>query len=166
VRLIVKDLPLASHDQARPAAEAARCAAAEGRYWPYHDRLFAEQPRFAEDRLIAYAVELGLDGSAFARCLTERRFAREVQADVAQARALGIRSTPTFLINGRTLVGAHPVEAFRTMVDDALQRRQSHGPSSWSASRVAEAAPRVAEAAPRVAEPTPRAPGAGRPGAI
>ena len=79
--------------------------------------------------MIAYAVELGLDRNAFSRCLTERRFARDVEADLAQARALGVRSTPTFLINGRTLVGAHPVEAFRTMVDDALQRRRDVGPS-------------------------------------
>src|SRR6185503_4153536 len=100
VRLIAKDFPLPSHPRARPAAEAARCAGAEGRYWAYHDRLFAEQPRFSEERLIAYAVALGLDGDAFGRCLRERRFARDVDADVAQARALGIRSTPTFLVNG------------------------------------------------------------------
>jgi protein-disulfide isomerase len=122
VRLIVKDLPLASHRQARQAAEAARCAAAEGRFWPYHDRLFAEQPRFAEDRLIAYAVDLGLDGETFGRCLTERRFAREVEADLAQARALGLRGTPAFLINGRVVMGAQPVEAFRRVIDEALQR--------------------------------------------
>lgn len=121
VRLVAKDLPLASHSQARPAAEAARCAGAEDRYWAYRDRLFAEQPRFARDRLIAYAVEVGLDGDAFARCLSERRFARDVEADVRQAHALGVRSTPTFLINGRSLVGAHPVEAFRAIVDDVLR---------------------------------------------
>jgi len=122
VRLIAKDLPLTSHRQARQAAEAARCAGAEGRYWPYHDRLFAEQPRFAEDRLITYAVELGLDRETFARCLGGRRFARTVDADYAQARALGIGSTPTFLINGRVLVGAHPTETFRAVIDEALQR--------------------------------------------
>ena len=122
VRLVAKDLPLASHAQARPAAEAARCAGAEDRYWAYRDRLFAEQPRFARDRLLAYAVELGLDRDAFTRCLAERRFARDVESDVTQARALGVRSTPTFLINGRSLVGAHPVEAFRTIVEDVLRR--------------------------------------------
>ena len=125
VRLVAKDLPLASHRQARQAAEAARCAAADGHYWPYHDRLFAEQPRFAEDRLIAYAVELGLDREAFARCVAERRFARDVEADVAQSRALGVNRIPTFLVNGRTLVGAHTVEAFRTVIDEALKGRQS-----------------------------------------
>ena len=122
---MAKDFPLASHRQARQAAEAARCAAADGHYWPYHDRLFAEQPRFAEARLIAYALELGLEREAFARCVTERRFAREVETDVAQGRALGVTRTPTFLINGRTLVGAHPVEAFRAVIDEALKDRQS-----------------------------------------
>ena len=119
---MAKDFPLPSHPQARPAAEAARCAGAEGRYWPYHDRLFAEQPRFSEDRLVAYAVALGLEADAFGRCLRERRFARDVEADVTQARALGIRSTPTFLVNGRALVGAHPVEAFRALIEDVLKR--------------------------------------------
>ena len=123
MRLVVKDFPLPSHPRARQAAEAARCAGVEGRYWPYRDRLFADQGRFAEDQLIGYAVELGLDRSEFTECLRERRFARDVEADVAQARALGVRSTPTFLINGRALVGAHPVETFRSVIEDLLGRK-------------------------------------------
>jgi protein-disulfide isomerase len=125
VRLVLKDLPLSVHRQARQAAEAARCAGAQGGYWPYHDRLFVEQPRFSEERLLGYATELGLDRDAFARCLGERRFGRAVDDDLAQARALGIGSTPTFLINGRVLVGAHPAETFRTVIDEALQRIMS-----------------------------------------
>ena len=120
MRLVFKDLPLPSHALARPTHEAARCAGSLGRYWPYHDRLFAAQPAFERDDLIRYAVELGLDRAAFTRCVDERRFASAVEADVAQARGLGVRSTPTFLINGRPLVGAHPVEAFRSAIDDAL----------------------------------------------
>ena len=120
---MAKDFPLPSHRQARLAAEAARCAAAEGRYWDYRGRLFAEQSRFAEDQLIAYAVELGLDRGGFTRCLTERRFARAVEADVAQARALGVRSTPTFLINGRALIGAHGESAFREVIEELLGRK-------------------------------------------
>jgi len=73
--------------------------------------------------LIAYAVELGLDRDAFSECLRERRFARAVEADVAQGRALGIRSTRTFLINGRALVGAHPVTTFRSVIEDLLGRK-------------------------------------------
>jgi protein-disulfide isomerase len=123
VRLVFKDMPLRIHDLARSAHEAARCAGAEGRYWPYHDRLFAEQPRFQREHLIRFAEEVGLDGGRFARCLDERRYADAVEADVDQARALGITGTPTFLINGRTLVGAHPVETFREIIAEALGRR-------------------------------------------
>lgn len=124
VRLIFKDRPLPSHDLARPAHEAARCAGALGRYWDYHDRLFAAQPDFERHHLLRYATELGLDPEGFARCLDERTFAREVEADVEQARALGITGTPTFLINGRRLIGAHPVETFQSVIDEALRDRR------------------------------------------
>jgi protein-disulfide isomerase len=121
VRLVFKDMPLPSHDLARPAHEASRCAAEAGKFWPYHDRLFAEQPAFERDDLIRYAMELGLDRAGFVRCLDDRRFAAAVEADLAQARALGINGTPTFVINGRTLVGAHPIETFRSVIDEALK---------------------------------------------
>ena len=124
VRLVFKDLPLPSHDLARPAHEAARCAGSLGRYWEYHDRLFEAQPDFERPELLRYAAEVGLDGERFARCLDERTFARAVEADVEQARALGITGTPTFLINGRLLVGAHPVETFQAVIDEALHDRR------------------------------------------
>ena len=73
--------------------------------------------------MIEYAGDVGLERQTFARCLGERRFARAVDADLTQARALGIASTPTFLINGRILVGAHPLENFRSVIDDALGSR-------------------------------------------
>lgn len=123
MRLVFKDLPLPFHALARPAHEAARCAGADGKFWPYHDRLFQEQPAFEREDLVRYAVDLGLDQTAFVRCLDERRFAAAVDADVAQARALGINGTPTFIVNGQKLVGAHPIETFRTIIDDALKTR-------------------------------------------
>src|SRR5688500_5809426 len=121
VRLVFKDLPLPSHPQARPAHEAARCAGALGRYWPYHDRLFANQGEFERADLLRYVGEVGLPREAVGKCVDERRYAPAVEADVAQARALGVRSTPTFIVNGRPLIGAHPVENFRTVIDDALR---------------------------------------------
>jgi len=123
VRLVFKDMPLPFHDLAKPAHEAARCAGAVGRYWAYHDRLFAEQPAFEREDLVRYADELGLDRTAFVRCLDERRFRAAVEADMAQAQALGINGTPTFIVNGQKLVGAHPLETFRTIIDDALKTR-------------------------------------------
>jgi protein-disulfide isomerase len=122
VRLVFKDLPLPFHTLARPAHEAARCAGAAGTYWAYHDRLFREQPACGRDELIAYAADLGLDRDAFVKCLDQRTFAAEVDADVSQAKALGITGTPTFVINGTPLVGAHPVDNFRAVIDEALRR--------------------------------------------
>lgn len=120
VRFVVKDFPLPSHPRARAAHEAARCAAEGGRFWPYHDRLFEAQPRFERDDLLRYAAEVGLDGEPFTRCLDARTFAAAVEADVSQGRALGVRGTPTFFVNGRRLVGAHPIETFREVIRDAL----------------------------------------------
>jgi predicted DsbA family dithiol-disulfide isomerase len=72
---------------------------------------------------VEYAVDLGIDRAAFERCLDERRFAAAVESDITQARALGVTGTPTFLINGQPLVGAHPVENFRTVIDGILAGR-------------------------------------------
>jgi protein-disulfide isomerase len=121
VRLIFKDRPLSRHTLARDAHEAARCAGAVGKYWAYHDRLFERQPAFRREDLLRYATELGLDRDDFARCFDERRFAADVERDVAQAQALGIRSTPSFLVNGRPVVGALGIEEFRTIVEEALK---------------------------------------------
>lgn len=122
MRLVFKDFPLSSHALARPAHEAARCAGATGKFWAYHRRLFEEQPRFEREDLIAYAIDLGIERQPFVRCLEARTFAAAVDADVAQARGLGIRSTPSFLVNGKLLIGAHPVETFRAAIDEAIQR--------------------------------------------
>lgn len=122
MRLVFKDLPLPSHPAARGAHEAARCAGAAGRYWPYHDRLFAQQGEFERADLIRYAKEIGLDAGKFTACLDARRYRAKVDADIEQARALDVRGTPTFFVGGTPLVGAHPIEKFRELIDAALRR--------------------------------------------
>lgn len=121
VRLVFKDFPLDFHEGARPAAEAARCASQSGRYWEYHDLLFLAQPEFSREDLIGYAARLGLDRPAFTACLDSGRFRKAVETDLAEGTALGVRGTPTFFVNGRRLVGAHPIETFREAVQDALE---------------------------------------------
>src|SRR5207244_1429007 len=96
------------------------CAGAAGRYFAYHDRLYAAQAAFERAKLIRYAADLGIDTAAFTRCLDRREFARAVDADVAEAHGLGLRATPSFLINGRPVVGALPIERFREVVEAAL----------------------------------------------
>ena len=70
-----------------------------------------------------YAIEVGLDRAPFTRCLDERRFRAAVEADAAEGRAAGVRGTPTFFINGEKLVGAHPVDNFRSVINEALKAR-------------------------------------------
>lgn len=121
IRLVFKDFPLDFHAGARPAAQAARCAGLSGRYWEYHDLLFVAQPEFARDDLLRYADRIGIERAAFADCLDRGRFRDAVEQDLSEGKALGITGTPTFFINGRRLVGAQPVEAFREAVGAALQ---------------------------------------------
>ena len=120
VRLVHKDFPLPSHAGALPAAEAARCAGAQGVFWEYHDLLYLSVPDFSRDDLISYAGRLNLDRNAFTTCIDAGQFRKQVEADVAEGRAIGVRGTPTFVVNGTPLVGAQPIEAFREAVREAL----------------------------------------------
>ena len=121
VRFVHKDFPLPSHAGALPAAEAARCAGSQGVFWEYHDLLYLGVPDFSRDDLIRYAGRLSLDRGAFTTCIDTRRLRKNVEADVAEGRRIGLRGTPTFLINGTLLVGAQPIEAFRAAIRAALK---------------------------------------------
>ena len=121
VKIAFKDFPLRSHDRALPAALAARCAGAQGRYWEYHDLLFVAQPDFSRDELVGYARRLGLDASPFTDCLDSARFRDAVLADQREGLEAGVRATPTFFINGRKIEGALPLEDFREAIQQALR---------------------------------------------
>jgi len=125
VRLVHKDYPVPSHKGALPAAEAARCAAAQGVFWEYHDLLYLAVPDFSRDDLVRYAGRLSLDREAFATCLDTHQFRKEIEADVREGRALKLPGTPTFLVNGKPLIGAQPIEAFREAIRDALKEARS-----------------------------------------
>lgn len=127
VKIAFKDFPLRSHDRALPAALAARCAGAQGRYWEYHDLLFVAQPDFSRDQLVGYARRLGLDAAPFTDCLDSARFQEAVLADQREGRDAGVRATPTFFINGRKIEGALPIEAFREAIQRALREAGAPG---------------------------------------
>jgi protein-disulfide isomerase len=120
LRVVWKDNPLPFHDKAQLAAEAARAAGAQGKYWPMHDLLIAGHDKLARADLEGYAEKLGLDLATFRAALDDHRFARDVQADLAEAATLGVRGTPTFFINGRPLRGALPVAEFKTVIDEEM----------------------------------------------
>jgi protein-disulfide isomerase len=123
VKLVFRDFPLdRPHPQARRAAEAARCAHDQNKFWEYHDVLFANAPQASPEQLKAYAEQVGLDVQTFERCLASGTHAAAVQRDVDEGNRLGVSGTPHFFINGRPLSGAQPLERFVRVVDDELRR--------------------------------------------
>ena len=119
VHYVVRNYPLSIHPDARKAAEAAECAHNQERFWDYHDHLFEHADALEPQDLKSYARELGLDGEQFDRCLESGAESETVEQDMATGRRLGIRGTPTFFVNGRPLVGAQPLSAFRSAIQRA-----------------------------------------------
>jgi protein-disulfide isomerase len=123
VRLVHKDLPLESlHPQARQAAEAARCAHEQGKFWEYHDKLYATAPKASADDLQSYAKDVGLNAGSFDRCFASGKYKEVVQRDLNEGAQLGLTGTPTFFINGREISGNQPSEAFEAIIDEELAR--------------------------------------------
>ena len=122
-RLAYRDFPIAGlHPKAAKAAEAARCAGEQGKFWEYHDRLFESQAQATIADFKRFAEQLKLDSKSFAACLDSGKHAAAVQADVQEGTRLGITGTPTFFINGRLVVGALPLEMFQKIIDRELRR--------------------------------------------
>ena len=122
VRWVFRDFPIeAIHPQAPVAHEAARCAGDQDKFWPYHDVLFGRTD-LGIDALKQYAVEVGLDTGAFAKCLEEGRHRAAVAADVQAGSQLGVTGTPTFFVNGRPLVGNLPLSEFQRVIERELAR--------------------------------------------
>ena len=121
VRFVYRHYPLEFHANARPAAEAAACAAGQGKFWEYHDKVFASAD-LSETKLKAIAGEIGLDQGKFDECLAKKEFKAQVDEDMAAASAVGVTGTPAFFINGRMLSGAQPFEKFKEIIDEELAR--------------------------------------------
>lgn len=121
IRFIYRDFPLTSiHPEAAPAAIAAECANDQGKYWEFHDRLFTGEYGMNSTAYVQYATDLGLNKDKFQACLSNTSYANEVQGDLQYASSIGVRSTPTFFINGIALIGAQPFEAFQQVIDSEL----------------------------------------------
>jgi len=123
IKLVYRDFPLENiHPLARRAAEAARCARDGGKFWEYHDVLFAQSPKLAPEDLQRYAVQVGLNAKKFDACLASGAQSAGVQSDIDEGQRLGITATPVFFINGRSVRGAQPAETFARVIDDELAR--------------------------------------------
>ena len=124
IHFVYRHYPLPSHPNARPAAEASSCAAEQGKFWPYHDRLFEQPAKLSDGDLKSHAASLGLDTAKFNGCVDSRKYKSQVDTDVKEGDEAGVNGTPAFFINGRLLSGAQPFEAFRRIIDDELSRKK------------------------------------------
>ena len=122
VRIVFRDFPLNFHPNATLAAVAARCAGAQGKFWEMHGRLFDNQSALNRENFTKWAAELKLEEKSFAACLDNPAISAAVQADLEDGSAVGVSGTPAFFINGVSLSGAQPLEAFVPIIDRELSR--------------------------------------------
>jgi protein-disulfide isomerase len=104
------------HPDAFPAAEAAMCAGEQDAYWAYHEKLFSGES-LGTEVYTQYAQDLGLNMKTFEACLSDHKYQQAIEKDSNFAIDLGIRSTPTFFINGLPIVGAQPLDVFKQVID-------------------------------------------------
>ena len=114
--------------ESKLAAQAASCAGAQGKFWPYHDYLYAHQRgensgAFSSANLKSFAAALSLDRATFDSCLDSGAYKGVVDRDFDEVRSLGLTGTPTFLINGQRIVGAQSLAVFAAAIDKQLAGR-------------------------------------------
>jgi protein-disulfide isomerase len=124
IRFVYRNYPLANHPNARPAAEAAQCAAEQGQFWAYHDRLFGDQSKLSDGDLKQSAADLGMDASKFNACFDSHKYKGRVEEDIKAGNEAGVNGTPAFFINGRLLSGAQPFDEFKRVIDEELATKR------------------------------------------
>jgi len=128
VRFVSRDLPLDFHANAHSGAVAARCAGEQGKFWEMRDTMFANNADLSPASLLKYGREINLDMTAFDTCLNDKKYVAAIQKDAADANALGISGTPSFVvgktakdqIDGVRVVGAVPYSVFDTAIKNQL----------------------------------------------
>jgi protein-disulfide isomerase len=121
IRVVYRNLPLTSiHPDAMSAAIASMCAQDQDSFWQFHDKLFSGEYGLGRSAYSQYATDLGLDDKTFEACLDSGKFDEFIQQDMDFSLNLGVRSTPTFFINGLAVVGAQPIDVFKQVIDQEL----------------------------------------------
>jgi protein-disulfide isomerase len=163
LRVVWKNNPLPFHQNAMPAAKAAMAAAAQGKFWEMHDKLFADQAHLDAATYEKYAQELGLNMSKFKAAMSDSKIEDDIKADAALASRFGAQGTPGFFINGRPLRGAQPKESFKAVIDkeiDAANAALKKGakPADLYAELTKDGKDKAEGAAPAAQRPQPGQP--------
>jgi protein-disulfide isomerase len=128
LRLEWRDFPYLGNESRR-AAVAARAAQEQGKFWDYHDVLFDNQRSpnsgaFSNENLVGFAREVGLDIGRFEAAITSGEYEAVVEKDFREGQDAGISSTPSFVINGRVLVGPQPLETFEQVIEEEARKAE------------------------------------------
>ena len=123
VKIAFKQFPLPMHHDAMGAAEASMCVYDQNKekFWKFHDTAFANQDKLDPESLAKHAKASGVDEKKFKECVDSHKYADFVKKDQSYGEKLGVRSTPTFFINGQLLSGALPLEQFSEVIDEELE---------------------------------------------
>lgn len=120
LRVVWRNNPLAFHQRAEPAAQAAMAAHAQGKFWQMHDLLVQNRENLSDDDLLRFARQLRLNVGAVRRAIDTHEFRTQIEGDQAVATQFGARGTPAFFINGRHVSGAQPIDTFVRVIDEEL----------------------------------------------
>lgn len=126
IKIAFKHFPLPMHREARPASEASMCVNEQGsdKFWKFHDSAFKHQDKLDAASLEKYAKESGADVKKYTECMSAKKYADFVQKDMEYGEKLGVKSTPTFFINGQLVSGAVPIESFSEIIDEELAAKK------------------------------------------
>lgn len=119
VQFVWKDFPVITA-QSPKAAEAGQCAFDQGRFWEFHDYIYENVYALSADDLKSYATQLGLNTEQFNACLDSGQNRAKVEQNLDEARSLGLPGTPSFLVNGKKLVGPPSLETLKSTIDEIL----------------------------------------------
>lgn len=122
VRVVFKHFPIQQiHPRSNQAALAAACAQEQGKFWPYYQKLF-EGKRLDNASLEQYARDAGLRASTFSRCVSSEKYQKNIDQDIQDVIALGVRGTPTYFVNQTKVEGVVNFSSWRQVIVDALSK--------------------------------------------
>lgn len=109
------------------AAQAAKCADDQEKFWAYHDYLYSSQQgenqgAFSDDNLKKFAAALGLNQSQFNSCLTSKKYEQAVKNETDRGRQYGVNATPTSFVDGEMMRGALPYDTFKAKIEEKLKK--------------------------------------------
>jgi protein-disulfide isomerase len=125
IRFAYRDYPLSFHPRAFPASVAAHCAAEQGKWWEMYSNLMKVDGDLSDDDLKKRATTVGVDVAKYSACYDGKKPEATIKASFDDGAAAGVTGTPSFFVNGRMLVGAKPIEEFKTIIEEELARAAS-----------------------------------------